>query len=99
MEWQNSRLATGSIAEETARLKQVSGDGRIYVGGSQLGASFLEQGLVDELHFILTILTPILLGKGNTVLDGIKKRYPLRLLSTKTFQSGNMLLIYEPSLR
>ncbi|MHB8544360.1 MAG: dihydrofolate reductase family protein [Leptospirales bacterium] len=96
VEWQNSRLATGSIAEETARLKQVSGDGRIYVGGSQLGASFLEQGLVDELHFILM---PVLLGKGNTVLDGIKKRYPLRLLSTKTFQSGNMLLIYEPSLR
>lgn len=66
------------------------------MGGSQLGASFLEQGLVDELHFILM---PVLLGKGNTVLDGIKKRYPLRLLSTKTFQSGNMLLIYEPSLR
>lgn len=25
--WQNSRLATGSIAEEVARLKQVPGDG------------------------------------------------------------------------
>jgi hypothetical protein len=29
------------------------------------------------------------------VFDGIKKRYPLRLLSTKQFKSGNVVLIYE----
>ncbi len=94
--WQNSRLATGSIADEVARLKQFPGDGLLPVGGSELAASFLEQGLMDELRFILT---PILLGRGDTVFDGIKKRYQLRLLSTKRFRSGNVVLIYEPSLR
>jgi dihydrofolate reductase len=96
VEWQNSRLATGSIAEEVARLKQVPGDGVLPVGGSDLAAAFLEQGLMDELHIILT---PILLGRGKTVFDGIKKRYPLRLLSTKQFKSGNVVLIYEPTQR
>jgi dihydrofolate reductase len=36
VEWQNSRLATGSIADELARLKQVPGDGLLPVGGSDL---------------------------------------------------------------
>ena len=96
VEWQNSRLATGSIAEEVALLKQVPGDRLLPVGGSDLAGSFLEQGLMDELHIILT---PILLGGGKTVFAGIKKRYPLRLLSTKRFKSGNVVLIYQPMLR
>lgn len=94
VEWQNSRLATSSIADEVARLKQVPSDGLFPVGGSELATSFLEQGLMDELRIILT---PILLGEGKTVFDGIKKRYPLRLLSTKQFKSGNVVVIYEPT--
>ena len=96
VEWQNSRLATGSIADEVARLKQVPGHGLLPVGGSELAAAFLEQGLMDELRIILT---PILLGRGKTVFDGIKQRYPLRLLSTKKFKSGNVVMIYEPTVR
>jgi len=96
LEWQNSRLATGSIADEVARLKQVPGEGVLPVGGSDLAASFLEQGLLDELRIILT---PTLLGAGKTLFDGIRKRYPLRLLSTRTFKSGNTALIYEPTSR
>ncbi len=96
VEWQNSRLAVGSIADEVARLKQVPGDGLLPVGGSELAVSFLEQGLMDELRIILT---PILLGGGKIVFDGIKKRYPLRLLSTKAFKSGNVVVTYEPTLR
>ncbi len=96
VEWQNSRLAVGSIADEVARLKQVPGDGLLPVGGSELAVSFLEQGLMDELRIILT---PILLGGGKIVFDGIKKRYPLRQLSTKAFKSGNVVVTYEPTLR
>lgn len=44
VDWQNSRLAMSSIADEVARLKQVPGDGLLPVGGSELATSFLEQG-------------------------------------------------------
>ena len=94
VEWQNSRLATGSFADEVARLKQVPGDGLLPVGGSDLAASFLAQGLMDELRIILT---PIVLGAGKTVFDGIIRRHPLKLLSTRQFKSGNVVLIYEPT--
>jgi dihydrofolate reductase len=96
VEWQNSRLATGSIADEVARLKQVPGDGLIPVGGSDLAAAFLELGLMDELRIVLT---PVLLGGGKTLFGGIRKRYPLRLLSTRAFKSGNVAVIYEPARR
>jgi dihydrofolate reductase len=96
VDWQNSRLATGSIADEVAALKRVPGDGLLWVGGSDLASSFLEQGLLDEIRFIVT---PILLGAGKTVFDAIKKRYPLKLLSTKSFKSGNVILTYEPAMR
>jgi dihydrofolate reductase len=96
VEWRNSRLATGSIAEELARLKQAPGNGLLWVGGSELAASVLELGLLDELRFIIT---PILLGGGKTVFSGIKKRHSLRLLSTRKFQSGNVVMIYEPAMR
>lgn len=96
VEWQNSELATRSIAEEVARLKQVPGEGLLPVGGSDLAAEFLELGLMDEIR---VILTPIVLGQGRTVFAGITKRYPLKLLSTRTFKSGSVVMIYEPSLR
>jgi len=96
LDWQNSRLATGSIADEVARLKQVPGDGLLWVGGSDLAASFLEQGLVDEIR---VVVTPILLGAGKAVFGAITRRYPLKLLWTRSFRSGNFVLAYEPADR
>jgi dihydrofolate reductase len=96
VDWQNSRLATGSVADEVAALKRAPGDGLLLVGGSDLAVSFLEQGLIDEIRIILA---PILLGAGKTVFDGIHERYPLRLLSTRSFKSGTVILTYAPIAR
>jgi dihydrofolate reductase len=92
VEWQNSRLAIRTLSEEVTRLKQTPGDGLICVGGSDLAASFLEEGLLDELW---VLVTPVLIGGGKTLVDGIKKRHPLTLLSTRAFKSGNVALTYE----
>lgn len=91
VEWQNSKLAMGTLSEEVARLKETPGDGLICVGGSDLAASFLEQGLLDE---IWVLVTPVLIGGGKTLVDAIKKRHPLTLLSTRAFKSGNVALTY-----
>ena len=50
VDWQNARIATSSVADEVARLKPVPGDGLLWVGGSDLAAFFLEQGLMDEVR-------------------------------------------------
>jgi dihydrofolate reductase len=92
--WENSRLATGSIAEEVARLRQAPGDGQLCVGGSSLAAAFLDLGLLDELRIILT---PVLIGGRLTLLDGITRRHALRLLSTRQFSCGSVAMSYEPT--
>jgi dihydrofolate reductase len=92
LEWKGARLATGSIAEEVARLKSAPGDGLLWVGGSELASAFLEAGLLDEVRIILT---PILLGAGHTVFGDIKRRHELKYVSTKSFASGNVLVTYE----
>jgi dihydrofolate reductase len=91
--WKNARLATGSIADEVARLKSEPGDGLLPVGGSELASQFLDQGLIDEVRIILT---PILLGEGHAIFADITKRHPLTLLSARPFKSGNVVLTYEP---
>lgn len=96
VEWLNAQLATGSIADEVARLKSIPGDGLLWVGGSELASAFLDQGLMDELRFIVT---PILLGTGHAVFSDIKKRHELKLLWTKKFASGNLIAAYEPMPR
>jgi dihydrofolate reductase len=93
VDWRNSRLAANSIEVEIERLKSTPGNGLIPVGGSELASAFLERGLIDELR---VIVTPILLGGGNNIFGDIHKRFPLKLLSSKTFKSGCVVLIYEP---
>jgi dihydrofolate reductase len=94
--WNNSQLASGSIADEVARLKSTPGDGLLWVGGSELASAFLDMGLMDEVRFILT---PVLLGKGRAVFSEIKQRHELKPLWTKNFDSGNVLMAYAPTPR
>jgi dihydrofolate reductase len=96
VDWRNARLATGAIADEVARLKRIPGDGLLAVGGNELATAFLEQGLIDELRIILT---PIVLGAGKALFEGVKQHRPLTLLSTRTFKSGSVVLVYEPAAR
>jgi dihydrofolate reductase len=92
VEWQNARLARGTVADEVARLRASGGDGPLWVGGSTLASSFLDQGLIDEIR---VFVTPILLGGGNSVFADITRRHRLTLLRTRSFKSGNVLLVYH----
>jgi dihydrofolate reductase len=96
IDWNNSQLASGSIADEVARLKSIPGDGLLWVGGSELASAFLDQGLMDEMRFILT---PVLLGTGHAVFSEITKRHELKPLWTKKFESGNVIAAYAPTPR
>jgi dihydrofolate reductase len=91
--WHNSRLATGSVAEEVARLKEIPGDGLLWVGGSNLATEFLELGLIDEIRLILS---PVYLGAGHALFHGMKARHKMKFVSVRSFDSGNLLVTYRP---
>ncbi|MGW5312136.1 dihydrofolate reductase family protein [Nocardia thailandica] len=88
--WRNSELLDGDLLEVAAALKNEPG-GDIAVSGSvSVVRQLLAAGLLDELHLLVH---PIVVGKGMRLFeDG--GTIPLRLLSSETFGTGVLHLVY-----
>jgi dihydrofolate reductase len=95
IDWKNSHLATHSLEEEILELKQSarSESKDILVGSPSLIAEALNLQIVDELQLCVQ---PIIAGKGLSLFKNINDKIDLKLLKTKTFSSGSMVLSYEP---
>jgi dihydrofolate reductase len=91
--WQNSRLVKDNFAEEISKLKQQPGKDMAIFGSSNLAVSFIQNGLIDEFRIMVN---PVVLGDGKPLLKGIQNKLELKLIKTKTFKSGNVLLYYTP---
>jgi dihydrofolate reductase len=86
--WQNTTLVSGDVDTELAKLKT---DTRLATTGSAtLVRRLLERGLLDELHLLVH---PIVVGHGVRLFpEG--PTVPLTLLSSTTFDSGVLHLVY-----
>lgn len=93
VEWNNSRLVKDNIAGEVSKLKQQPGKDLAIFGSSDLAVSLIQMGLVDELRIMVN---PVVLGNGKPLFKGINDKLNLRLLRTRSFSSGNVLLHYQP---
>lgn len=92
-EWSNTRLLKSDAVQELARMKQNTARDLLVLGSSRLTASLMQADALDELRLIVN---PVALGSGHSVLEGAGK-ISLRLLSARTFKSGNVLLTYAPA--
>lgn len=92
VEWANSRLATGSPAEEIARLKQQPGKDIGVAGGARLAQSLSKEGLIDEYR--LTV-HPVVLGSGKPLFADLPRPLNLKLVDEKTLASGVLVLTYQ----
>jgi len=88
----NARLMRDVDPQEIAAIKARPGKD-IEVGGADLAATFMRLGLIDEYH---AYVHPIVLGGGTPMFAPSRDRVPLRLVETRTFTSGVVLLRYEP---
>lgn len=91
-EWEHSRLVKDHVAEEITQLKQQQGKDVAIFGSSDLAASLLRMGLLDELR---VMVNPVVLGSGKRLFEGFNQKLSLKLLNTKPFTSGNVLLTYQ----
>ena len=94
VKWQNSRLISGNIIEEIKKLKNESGKDIAIFGSSDLASTLIEHGLIDEFRIFVN---PVILGDGKSLFRGLKSRLKVKLLRAKTFNSGNVLLYYQPA--
>lgn len=88
---ESSRLFSGDIATEIAKLKEQPGKDMV-VGGPTLAATFMRLGLIDEYR---VYIHPVILGGGKPMFGPLDNRIDLRLVETHTFNSGIVLLKYH----
>jgi dihydrofolate reductase len=94
VKWNNSRLVKENIAEEISKMKQQPGKDMVIFGSGSIVSTFMQHGLIDEYRIIVN---PIVLGNGNPLFKSINGKQNLKLLNTKVFDSGIVILFYEPA--
>jgi dihydrofolate reductase len=93
-EWQNTRLVKDNIEEEIKKMKKQPGKDMAILGSGSIVSGLAPLGLIDEYRIMVN---PVVLGSGTSLFKGIKDRLDMKLLRTRTFRSGNVLLYYEPA--
>ncbi|MGA3026283.1 MAG: dihydrofolate reductase family protein [Bryobacteraceae bacterium] len=91
--WSNTRLVDGDIAAEIRKMKEEPGPPMTILGSGIIVRQLTEERLIDEYQ---VVVVPVVLGGGKSMFSGIKEKLNLRLIGTRAFGNGNVLLCYEP---
>jgi dihydrofolate reductase len=89
--WKNSRLLPKLDPREVEALKKGSGKDMIVFGSGSVVSELARHGLVDEYQLVVC---PVVLGSGRTLLSGVPKSQKVKLLESKSYASGNVMLRY-----
>jgi len=91
-DWNNSRIATGELASEIRGMKKDTD--MAVLGSGTIVSRLAQEGLVDELQ---CVVVPVIIGSGRTMFDGVTRRIGLKLVQSRAFHNGNVLLRYAPA--
>jgi class 3 adenylate cyclase/dihydrofolate reductase len=93
-EWNNTTILSGDVARQIAELKDRPGGELVLYGSPSLLDQVLKDDLVDELR---VLVYPVILGSGKRLFRDRLDTHHLRLVRSRTFESGVVLLCYEPA--
>jgi len=91
--WKNTTLMRGDLVTDVRKMKAEPGEGMAILGSGTIVSQLAQAGLIDEYQMALI---PVVLGKGRTMFDGINEKLPLKLVKTRAFANGIVMLWYEP---
>ncbi|MEH6682547.1 MAG: dihydrofolate reductase family protein [Sediminicola sp.] len=92
VDWKSATLAKREVQDEVLELKQQPGN-TILVGSRSLIIQLLKRNLIDEFQLCIY---PMVEGKGLPLFEGINDRIIFKLVKTKIFKGGAVILYYEP---
>jgi dihydrofolate reductase len=87
----NERLVKDNAIEEIKKLKQQSGKD-MSIAGLSFPQELVRQGLIDEY---LLLLQPVVVGKGKRLFGDLEDKINFKLIETKAFKSGVVVLRYS----
>ena len=93
LEWENSTLLTGDVAESVADLKARDETNLVMLGSGVLIGTLMAADLVDEY---LLMIAPLVLGTGRRLFAG-DAGASLRLVEVTAAASGALITSYEPA--
>ena len=91
-EWNNSTIINEDVVEEVTRLKQQPGQDILMFGSATLVQSLMEADLIDEYRFLVH---PTIMGGGKRFFKDGMVATKLKLVKTKTLNSGVILDCYQ----
>lgn len=92
--WKNTRVVKGDPAAEVRKLKTEPGPDMAIMGSGSVVTQLAQEGLIDEYQLVIN---PIALGRGKAIFGGMTRTLALKLIRTRVFGNGNVLLCYEPA--
>lgn len=95
LNWKSATLATRNLKEEVLALKQQSGKD-VFVGSPSLITQLTNLNLIDEFQLCVH---PVIVGIGLPLFKNMTERIEFRRVKTKSFDSGAIILYYEPIIK
>jgi dihydrofolate reductase len=92
--WRNSEQLEGDLVEAVTALKREPGGDIGMSGSPSIVRQLLAAGLLDELHLLVH---PIAVRTGARLFEDADATLPLALLSSTTFKTGVLHLVYGPA--
>jgi len=96
LEWQNSTVLQGDIAEAVVALKQDDGGDLYVLGSTELVRTLMDHDLVDEFR---VMIDPLVVGGGKRIFRDDGKLAPLRLVESQVTTTGAILATYAAAER
>ncbi len=90
--WNNSTLIKKDMMKQISKLKQDAEQDIVIHGSGELINTLLPYGVIDEFRLMVF---PIVLGDGKRLFKETTGLNHLKLLETKTFDTGVMVLHYQ----
>ena len=92
--WESAKLANRDLEKEVLELKQSRNGGskEIFVGSPGLIVALTRLGLINEYQLCVF---PVIVGSGLPLFKNITDKVDLKLLKTKTFSCGAVILYYD----
>ncbi|MDQ4005117.1 MAG: dihydrofolate reductase family protein [Actinomycetota bacterium] len=94
LEWNNSHLLKGDVADAVRKLKEEDGDDIVVLGSGELAQTLMKHGLIDVYDLWIV---PIVLGAGRRLFrEGVPKT-GMKLVNSEISTTGAAMLTYEPA--
>jgi dihydrofolate reductase len=87
----NANLVEGDVVDVVRRMKAEDGPDIMLAAGADLFAELTRAGLIDDYRFLIA---PMALGKGRALFASLDEPLKLKLVNSRVFPSGSVLVEY-----